>query len=110
MKRSTTSTDTRVRSRSIISAPTRAKRDDVLRRTTSGGATVNGTLFHFAAENLPFGGVGPSGIGAYHGEFGFQTFSHRKGVFLQSRLSGVRFLYPPFGRLTDLMLKVLNRG
>src|SRR3984885_8653268 len=86
------------------------KRDDVLRRTVSGGATVNGTLFHFAAENLPFGGIGPSGIGAYHGEFGFQTFSHRKGVFLQSRLSGTRFLYPPFGRLTDLMLKVLNRG
>jgi len=86
------------------------KRDDVLRRTISGGATVNGTLFHFAAENLPFGGIGPSGIGAYHGEFGFQTFSHRKGVFLQSRLSGTRFLYPPFGRLTDLMLKVLNRG
>jgi coniferyl-aldehyde dehydrogenase len=67
-------------------------------------------LFHFAAENLPFGGIGPSGIGAYHGEFGFQTFSHRKGVFLQSRLSGARFLYPPFGRLTDLMLKVLSRG
>ena len=87
-----------------------AKRDDVLRRTMSGGATVNGTLFHFAAENLPFGGIGPSGIGAYHGEFGFQTFSHRKGVFLQSRLSGTRFLYPPFGRLTDLMLKALNRG
>jgi coniferyl-aldehyde dehydrogenase len=86
------------------------KRDDVLRRTVSGGATVNGTLFHFAAENLPFGGIGPSGIGAYHGEFGFQTFSHRKGVFLQSRFSGTRFLYPPFGRLTDLMLKVLNRG
>jgi coniferyl-aldehyde dehydrogenase len=86
------------------------KRDDVLRRTVSGGATVNGTLFHFAAENLPFGGIGPSGIGAYHGEFGFQTFSHRKGVFLQSRLSGTRFLYPPFGRLTDLMLKLLNRG
>jgi coniferyl-aldehyde dehydrogenase len=87
-----------------------AKRDDVLRRTMSGGATVNGTLFHFAAENLPFGGIGPSGIGAYHGEFGFLTFSHRKGVFLQSRLSGTRFLYPPFGRLTDLMLKALNRG
>jgi coniferyl-aldehyde dehydrogenase len=86
------------------------KRDDVLRRTVSGGATVNGTLFHFAAENLPFGGIGPSGIGAYHGEFGFQTFSHRKGIFLQSRLSGTRFLYPPFGRLTDLMLKLLNRG
>jgi coniferyl-aldehyde dehydrogenase len=86
------------------------KRDEVLRKTVSGGASVNTTLFHFAAENLPFGGVGPSGIGAYHGEFGFQTFSHRKGVFLQSRLNAARFLYPPFGRLTDLMLKFLTRG
>jgi coniferyl-aldehyde dehydrogenase len=87
-----------------------AKRDEVLRRTVSGGASINTTLFHFAAENLPFGGIGPSGIGAYHGEFGFQTFSHRKGVFLQRRLNAARFLYPPFGRLTDLMLKVLKRG
>jgi coniferyl-aldehyde dehydrogenase len=86
------------------------KRDEVLRRTVSGGASVNTTLFHFAAENLPFGGIGPSGIGAYHGEYGFQTFSHRKGVFLQSRLNAARFLYPPFGRLTDLMLKFLTRS
>jgi coniferyl-aldehyde dehydrogenase len=86
------------------------KRDEVLRRTISGGAAINTTLFHFVAETLPFGGVGPSGIGAYHGEFGFQTFSHRKGVFLQSRLNGSRFLHPPFGRLTDLMLKFLRRG
>ncbi len=85
------------------------KRDEVLRKTVSGGASVNTTLFHFVAENLPFGGVGPSGIGAYHGEFGFQTFSHRKGVFLQSRLNGSRFLYPPFGWLTDLMLRILKR-
>jgi coniferyl-aldehyde dehydrogenase len=87
-----------------------ASRDAVLRKTISGGASVNTTLFHFVAENLPFGGIGPSGIGAYHGEFGFQTFSHRKGVFLQSRLSGARFLYPPFGRITNLMLKFLRRG
>ncbi len=86
------------------------RRDEVLRKTVSGGAAVNATLFHFVAENLPFGGVGASGIGAYHGEFGFQTFSHRKGVFLQSRLNAARFLYPPFGRFTDLMLKFLRRG
>jgi coniferyl-aldehyde dehydrogenase len=85
------------------------ERDEILRKTTSGGASVNTTLFHFAADNLPFGGIGPSGIGAYHGEFGFQTFSHRKGVFLQSRVNGARFLYPPFGRITDLMLNVLKR-
>src|ERR1700678_787574 len=87
-----------------------ASRDKALRKKISGGASVNTTLFHFVAENLPFGGIGPSGIGAYHGEFGFQTFSHRKGVFLQSRLSGARFLYPPFGRITNLMLKFLRRG
>lgn len=86
------------------------KRDEVLRRTISGGASINTTLFHFAAENLPFGGIGPSGIGAYHGEFGFQTFSHRKGVFLQSRVNFARFLYPPFGRLTELTLRMLRRG
>jgi coniferyl-aldehyde dehydrogenase len=87
-----------------------AKRDEVLQKTVSGGASVNTTLFHFVVENLPFGGIGPSGIGAYHGAFGFQTFSHRKGVFLQSRANAARFLYPPFGRLTDLMLKFLKRA
>lgn len=87
----------------------RSRRDEVLRKTISGGAAVNTTLFHFAVEELPFGGVGASGLGAYHGEFGFQTFSHRKGVFLQSRFNGTRFLRPPFGRITDLMLKLLRR-
>jgi coniferyl-aldehyde dehydrogenase len=86
------------------------RRDEVLRKTISGGAAVNTTLFHFVAENLPFGGIGASGIGAYHGEFGFQTFSHRKGVFLQSRLNASRLLHPPFGRLTDLLLRIFNRG
>jgi coniferyl-aldehyde dehydrogenase len=84
------------------------KRDEVLRRTISGGVSVNETLFHIVVENLPFGGIGASGIGAYHGEFGFQTFSHRKGVFLQSRINAARFLRPPFGRVTDLMVKFLK--
>ncbi|MFY9642242.1 MAG: coniferyl aldehyde dehydrogenase [Rhodomicrobium sp.] len=84
-----------------------AKRDEVLSRTVSGGVSVNDTLTHFAAESLPFGGVGPSGMGAYHGEYGFQTFSHRKGVFLQSRFSAARFLRPPFGRIADATLKFM---
>jgi coniferyl-aldehyde dehydrogenase len=87
----------------------RGKRDEVLRRTISGGASINTTLFHFAAENLPFGGIGASGIGAYHGEFGFQTFSHRRAVFLQSRVNGAWLLHPPFGRLTDLAMRILSR-
>jgi coniferyl-aldehyde dehydrogenase len=85
------------------------KRDRVLARTISGGVSINETLMHVVVENLPFGGVGASGIGAYHGEIGFQTFSHRKGVFLQSRFNGAFLLRPPFGRLTDLMLKLLIR-
>jgi coniferyl-aldehyde dehydrogenase len=83
------------------------QRDQVLARTISGGASVNETLMHVVVENLPFGGVGASGIGAYHGEIGFQTFSHRKGVFLQSRLNGASLLRPPFGRLAETMLKLL---
>jgi coniferyl-aldehyde dehydrogenase len=86
-----------------------SKRDEILRRTTSGGASINETLFHIVVEGLPFGGVSASGIGAYHGEFGFQTFSHRKGVFLHSRLNGVNFLRPPFNKITDFMIKMLLR-
>jgi len=86
------------------------RRDEVLRRTISGGAAINATLFQVAVDNLPFGGVGASGIGAYHGEFGFQTFSHRRGVYLHNRLSGTRLLYPPFGRIAELLLKFMRRG
>jgi coniferyl-aldehyde dehydrogenase len=83
------------------------QRDEVLRKTISGGVSVNDTLLHVLVEELPFGGVGASGIGAYHGEFGFQTFSHRKGVFLQSRFNAANLLRPPFGRISELLLKLL---
>jgi coniferyl-aldehyde dehydrogenase len=85
----------------------KAQRDQVLRRTISGGVSVNNTLVHFLVNDLPFGGVGASGMGAYHGEFGFQTFSHRKGVFQQSRINSSILLRPPFGRLTNFILKLL---
>ncbi len=85
----------------------RGERDRVLDRTTSGGASVNETLMHVVVENLPFGGVGASGMGAYHGEYGFQTFSHRKGVFLQSRYNAAHLMRPPYGRVADLMRKIM---
>jgi hypothetical protein len=110
MRPSTTSTGTRVRWRSIISAPTPRSGTRCCAEPFRAAQPSTGLCFISPRRICPFGGIGPSGIGAYHGEFGFQTFSHRKGVFLQSRLSGARFLYPPFGRLTDLMLKVLSRG
>jgi coniferyl-aldehyde dehydrogenase len=84
-------------------------RDRVLGRTVSGGVTVNDTVLHAGVEALPFGGVGLSGIGAYHGKAGFETFSHGKSVFLQARPSVARLLRPPFGRLTDLILRLLIR-
>ncbi len=83
-----------------------AERDKVLERTTSGGASINETLMHVVVENLPFGGVGASGMGAYHGEYGFQTFSHRKGVFLQSRFNAASLLRPPFGKVADAMKRI----
>jgi coniferyl-aldehyde dehydrogenase len=87
----------------------RAVRERVLARTIAGGVTVNDTLMHIAQEALPFGGVGPSGQGHYHGEYGFRQFSKEKPVFIQSRFAGVRWLYPPYGPLTEKMLKLLAR-
>lgn len=87
----------------------RGARDDVLKHTIAGGVTINDTLLHIAQEALPFGGVGPSGQGHYHGEFGFRQFSKEKPVFFQSRLSGVRLLYPPYGPFTQRMMKLLAK-
>jgi coniferyl-aldehyde dehydrogenase len=80
----------------------------VLARTTSGGVTVNDTIFHIAQNDLPFGGVGASGMGSYHGFDGFLTFSKKKGVFLQSRFTTLGMLRPPYGalarRVTDFLI------
>jgi coniferyl-aldehyde dehydrogenase len=70
--------------------------ESVLARTTSGGVTVNDTILHIAQNDLPFGGVGPSGMGSYHGFDGFLTFSKKKGVFLQSRFTTLGLLRPPY--------------
>lgn len=85
------------------------RRDQVLRHTVSGGVTINDTMLHFAQEAAPFGGVGPSGQGAYHGEWGFRTFSHEKTIHIQPRLSGMRLLYPPYGRMFDRVVSLVMR-
>jgi coniferyl-aldehyde dehydrogenase len=83
--------------------------DQVLARTHAGGVSVNDTLYHIAQHDLPFGGVGASGMGGYHGEAGFRTFSHLKPVFHQARLNGAGLLNPPYGarfkRMLDLLLR-----
>ena len=83
--------------------------DQVLARTASGGVTVNDTLLHVAQDDLPFGGIGASGMGGYHGENGFSTFSHLKPVFTQSRWAGVGLLKPPYGATFDRMLRWMLR-
>jgi NAD-dependent aldehyde dehydrogenases len=83
--------------------------EQVLRETVSGGVTVNDVLLHIAQENLPFGGAGESGIGAYHGETGFRLFSQEKPVFTQSRWAGTALLRPPYGARTRRVLELLRR-
>ena len=81
----------------------------VLKSTVSGGVTINDVIYHIAQNNLPFGGVGPSGIGHYHGRAGFETFSKQKGVLIQSRFSTLRFLRPPYGQFVERVIRFLLR-
>ena len=78
----------------------------VIEKTTSGGVTVNDVIFHVAQDNAPFGGVGPSGMGSYHGEEGFKNFSHAKTVFTQTKLDSVISVFrPPYGSKAKKALK-----
>lgn len=76
-----------------------AEREKVLSATTSGGVTVNDVIFHVAQEELPFGGVGPSGMGSYHGHDGFREFSHRKAIYTQIKkdIGPLQAMRPPYG-------------
>ena len=86
-----------------------ASRDKVLNQTISGGVTLNDCIWHIAQEDQPFGGVGASGMGSYHGEWGFRTFSKEKPVFTQPRLNGMFLMYPPYGKTFERMLGLLKR-
>ncbi len=82
--------------------------DTVLSGTSSGGAGVNGTLLHIGPPELPFGGVGNSGIGAYHGKAGFDTFSHQKSVYDKSTRIDLKVLYPPYTALKERLIKLVQ--
>jgi len=73
----------------------------------SGGVSVNDALFHVGQHDLPFGGVGDSGMGHYHGHEGFETFSKMRPVFYQARWSSLQFLMPPYGKFADRVLAFL---
>ncbi|HET7062628.1 MAG TPA: coniferyl aldehyde dehydrogenase [Rudaea sp.] len=87
----------------------RARTERVLERTIAGGVTINDTVLHFAQSELPFGGVGPSGMGHYHGREGFLTFCKQKPVLYQSRFSGMALARPPYRKLADFLVKFLTR-
>ncbi len=76
----------------------RKRTQRVLDQTRSGGVCINDTLAHVAQEDLPFGGIGQSGMGAYHGRAGFLTFSKARPVFSRGRLNSTRLAWPPYGR------------
>ncbi len=86
-----------------------AARDRVMRETLAGGVTVNDCLWHLGQEEQPFGGVGASGMGAYHGEWGFRSFSKEKPVFIQSRFAGTKLFQPPYGATFEKLLALLRR-
>ena len=80
----------------------------VLGETSSGGACINGTIMHIGNSKMPFGGVGPSGMGSYHGRYSFETFSHRKSVLRRGFKFDVKMMYPPYTkRRTNMVKKML---
>jgi aldehyde dehydrogenase (NAD+) len=80
--------------------------------TSAGGTVVNNVLLHFANQELPFGGVGESGMGSYHGIHGFKTFSHERAVMVQTLPALARLFYPPYvptvRRAIELLTRVLG--
>ena len=88
----------------------KAEQQRVLEQTHSGGVCLNDTLMHVAQDDMPFGGVGPSGMGHYHGHEGFLTFSKAKGVFIKQRFNAARLIYPPYGKaIQRLVYKLFIR-
>jgi aldehyde dehydrogenase (NAD+) len=88
-----------------VFAEDQAAVDAVVARTSSGGVCVNATLLHLAVTDLPFGGVGESGMGAYHGRAGFDTFSHAKSILQRTTRPDPSTLYPPYGRVRTWLIR-----
>ncbi len=83
---------------------------EVLDKTVSGGVTINDVLMHFSIEDLPFGGIGPAGMGSYHGLDGFKSFSHAKAIYTAPKIDAGAMLRPPYGKkLEGLMAKMIKR-
>jgi aldehyde dehydrogenase (NAD+) len=83
--------------------------DSIIEETSSGGVCVNQTLMHLLPPDLPFGGVGDSGMGAYHGKSGFDAFSHRKSVLTKPTRPDLKMLYPPYRRVSEWIIRKILR-
>ncbi|HEX6293497.1 MAG TPA: aldehyde dehydrogenase family protein [Herpetosiphonaceae bacterium] len=82
--------------------------DRIVQQTSAGGTVVNNVVVHLAHPGLPFGGVGASGQGSYHGWFGFRAFSHERAVMAQQRVHLTRLFYPPYSRMMRGVLKLVG--
>ena len=87
----------------------KGRADDVLDRTHSGGACINDTVMHVGVDDIPFGGIGPSGMGHYHGEEGFKTFSKAKGVLRKGKFNATAMVAPPWGNFMYKQLMMLQK-
>ncbi len=87
------------------------EREKVLSRTISGGVTINDVIFHVSMEDLPFGGVGPSGMGSYHGVEGFREFSHARSIYTQPKIDVAKLggFKPPYGPATEKAVKTMMK-
>ncbi|UTW42453.1 coniferyl aldehyde dehydrogenase [bacterium SCSIO 12844] len=83
--------------------------EEVIRNTHAGGVCFNDALMQIAQEDLPFGGIGPSGMGSYHAKEGFITFSHAKAVYLKGKFTPGSLIYPPFGKAHRILFKLFLR-
>ncbi|MEM7268355.1 MAG: coniferyl aldehyde dehydrogenase [Pseudomonadota bacterium] len=92
-----------------IFADKSADKDLWLKQSLAGGVAINETLFHFACDTLPFGGVGASGMGSYHGDQGFETFSHMKSVFIQPKLNASFLFNPPISGFKETFGKIFRK-
>ncbi|MGO4001318.1 coniferyl aldehyde dehydrogenase [Pseudomonas fluorescens] len=85
----------------------KSEQNRVLHETHSGGVCLNDTLLHVAQDDMPFGGIGPSGMGHYHGHEGFLTFSKAKGVLIKQRFNAAKLIYPPYGKSIQKLIQKL---
>jgi len=92
-----------------VFAEDRREQNTMMDHTHSGGVTINATLLHFAQEGLPFGGVGASGWGAYHGKAGFDRFTHQRAVFRTGFINPANWLSPPYGKRARRLIRFLMR-